>query len=59
MISETKFEVQYSQAIIRLSEDEGISFSSALEDLFSEFKSIEGDEVKFNQLLIGSGLKNI
>lgn len=57
MINETKFEMQYSQVIRRLSEDEGVSFSSALDDLFSEFKKLDGNEKEFNQLLIDWELK--
>ena len=57
MISETKFEMQYSQVIRRLSEDEGVSFSSALDNLFSEFKNLEGNEKEFNKLLIDWELK--
>ena len=57
MISETKFEMQYKQEVRRLSEDEGVSFCSALETLHEEFKGLQGNADDFNKLLIEWELK--
>jgi len=57
MISETKFEMQYQQQIRRLCEDEGVSYSSALDNLLGEYRILGGDDTDFNKLLIAWGLK--
>ena len=57
MISETKFEMQYEKVVRRLSDDEGVSFCSALETLYEEFKGLQGNADDFNKLLIDWELK--
>ena len=47
----TDFESQYTREITLLKVLEGVSFDSALENLYFEFKRLEGDIVKFKVLL--------
>lgn len=58
MISETRFEILHSSVIIRFSEEEGVSFVSALDTLYYEFKKLNGNEAEFSQLLMEWGLRS-
>ncbi len=52
MLNESQFETKYTKEIKRLKDDEGVGFNSALDNLFSEYNALGGDEKKFNELLI-------
>ena len=52
MLNENEFETKYTKEIKRLKDDECVSFTSALDNLFAEYKVLGGDEEKFNQLLV-------
>lgn len=51
MLTEGQFENRYNREIVLLSVGEGVSFGSALDNLYSEYKRLNGDEAKFKKLL--------
>ena len=51
MLNQSEFENIYNRETTLLKILEGVSFDSALLNLYSEYKVLDGDEIKFDSLL--------
>ena len=51
MLTKGEFESRYNREIMLIKIGEGVSFDSALDNLWFEYNRLKGDEEKFKELL--------